>query len=232
VLTVEPVAVPPSLDNSRKAVRQRLAELENAAMRNYHAAEEALRALAEEHKKLEQELAERSHAQREAAILRRELERISNDEARRAELEKKNAKDEARAAMAEEVKRFQEEHQRVLDEMSQLRGSMSEHDGLLDEYMMRLREEQVARAALRTTATSGGPPSITHLHCARYGDAGGPSVHMPAPSNDLRLDCNCSTIVGQVGRPHMMLPTEVVGEAARGDAVSLPHCSPAKNSSR
>src|SRR5262249_28071946 len=40
-LTVDPVAVPPNLDNSRKAVRQRMLELENAAMRNYHSAEEA-----------------------------------------------------------------------------------------------------------------------------------------------------------------------------------------------
>jgi hypothetical protein len=52
VLTVDPVAVPPSLDNSRKATRQRLVELENAAMRNYHSAEEARRALGEEHMRL------------------------------------------------------------------------------------------------------------------------------------------------------------------------------------
>jgi len=149
VLTVDPVAVPPSLDNSRKAIRQRLVELENAAMRNYHSAEEARRALADEHHKLEQELTARAHAQREAAILRRELERMGNDEIRRVEVEKKKARDEARAAVAEEVKRYQEEHQRVLDEMNVLRGSISDHDGLLDEYVTRLRDEQGARALLR-----------------------------------------------------------------------------------
>jgi hypothetical protein len=149
VLTVDPVAVPPSLDNSRKATRQRLVELENAAMRNYHSAEEARRALVDEHNKLEQELAARAHAQREAAILRRELERISSDEARRAEVEKKNAKEEARAAVAKEVKRYQEEQQHLLDEMNLLRNSKNDDDGLLEEYVSRLREEQGARALLR-----------------------------------------------------------------------------------
>jgi chromosome segregation ATPase len=149
VLTVDPVAVPPSLDNSRKASRQRMVELENVAMRNYHSAEEARRALFEEHQKLEQELSARAVVQRDAANLRRELDRLTNDDARRAEHERKQAQQEARAAVAEEAKRHQDEHQRVLNEMAALQSAMSEHDSLIDEYVIRLRDEATARAAMR-----------------------------------------------------------------------------------
>ena len=80
VLSVDPIAVPPTVETGRQAVRQRLAELENAARRNYRSAEEARRVLADEHQRLEQELTARTHAQHEAAALRRELERLSTDE--------------------------------------------------------------------------------------------------------------------------------------------------------
>ena len=149
VLTVDPVVVPPTIETGRRAIRQRLAELESAAVRNYRSAEEARRVLVDEHHRLEQELNARTHAQHEAAALRRELERLSEEETRRAAQERTRAEREARAQVADELKRFQEEHERVVQELNALRGSLSEHDGLLDEYVTRLREEQGARAALR-----------------------------------------------------------------------------------
>lgn len=149
VLTVDPVAVPPTADTSRRAVRQRLADLEDAAVRNYRSAEEARRVLADEHQRLQEELAARTHAQHEAAALRREVDRLTTEEAKRSAQERTRAERAARAQIADELKRFQEEHERVVHEMTVLRSSLSEHDGLLDEYVTRLREEQGARAMLR-----------------------------------------------------------------------------------
>ncbi len=149
VLTVDPVAVPPTVDTSRRAVRQRLADLENAAVRNYRSAEEARRVLADEHQRLQEELAARTHAQHEAAALRREVDRLTTEEAKRSAQERTRAERAARAQIADELKRFQEEHERVVHEMTVLRSSLSEHDGLLDEYVTRLREEQGPRAMLR-----------------------------------------------------------------------------------
>ena len=149
VLSVDPVAIPPTIETGRRAVRQRLAVLENAAVRNYRSAEEARRVLLDEHQRLEQELTARTHAQQEAAALRRELERLNSEEGRRSAHELAKAERTARAAIAGEIKHFQDEHERVVQEMAALRSSLSEHDGLLDEYIGRLRDEQVARAELR-----------------------------------------------------------------------------------
>ena len=149
VLTVDPVAVPPTSDSSRRVVRQRLAELERAARRNFRSAEEARNVLAAEHERLQQESTARTQAQQEAAALRREVERLSTKEANRAAQERRRAERAARSQIADELKRFQDEHERVVEEMTALRSSLSEHDGLLDEYVSRLRDEQMARAELR-----------------------------------------------------------------------------------
>jgi golgin subfamily B member 1 len=149
VLTVDPVVVPPTSDSSRRAVRQRLAELERAARRNFRSAEEARTVLAAEHQRLQQESTARTQAQHEAAALRREVERLSTKEANRAAQERRQAERAARSQIADELKRFQAEHERVVEEMTALRSSLSEHDGLLDDYVSRLRDEQMARAELR-----------------------------------------------------------------------------------
>lgn len=149
VLTVDPVAVPPTSDSSRRAVRQRLAELERAARRNFLSAEEARNVLAAEHERLQQESTARTQAQQEAAALRREVERLSTKEANRAAQERRGAERAARSQIADELKQFQDEHERAVEEMTALRSSLSEHDGLLDEYVSRLRDEQMARAELR-----------------------------------------------------------------------------------
>ncbi len=149
VLTVDPVAVPPTIESGRRAVRQRLADLESAARRNFRSAEEARRVLADEHERLQQEATARTQAQQEAAALRREVERLSTNEARRAAQERTRAERVARSQLSDELKQFQKEHERALQEMTELRSLLSEHDGLLDEYVTRLREEQRARAELR-----------------------------------------------------------------------------------
>ena len=96
VLTIEPVAVPPTGEIGRRAARQRLAALEDAARRNLRAAEEARRVLADEHRRLQEESSARLAAQDEAAALRRELERLRESEQGRADQLKTYA---ARAAL-------------------------------------------------------------------------------------------------------------------------------------
>ena len=149
VLTVDPVAVPPAVESGRRAVRQRLVELEQAARRNFLSAEEARRVLANEHQRLQAEATARTHAEHEAAALRREIERVSTKEAQHSSQERARAERAARTEIAGELERFQEEHERVIHEVAELRDSLSEHDGLLEEYVTRLRDEQSARAALR-----------------------------------------------------------------------------------
>ena len=142
VLTIEPVAVPPTGEIGRRAARQRLAALEDAERRNLRSAEEARRVLADEHRRLHEESCARLLAEDEAAALRRELDRLRETEQGRADQVKTYA---ARAARAE----IAAEHDRVVDELNRLQGSLQDHDGLLEEYAQRLREEQEARAALR-----------------------------------------------------------------------------------
>jgi chromosome segregation ATPase len=149
VLTVEPVAVPPMGDVGRREARQRLLELEDVARRNLRSAEEARRALLEEHRRLEEENSARAEVEREAAALRRELERLRETEEQRDARAKTRAAREARAEMADEVQRIQEQHESVVLELDRLRGTLGEHDGLLEEYNARLREEQQARSALQ-----------------------------------------------------------------------------------
>jgi hypothetical protein len=142
VLTIEPVAVPPAGELGRRAARQRLAALEEAARRNLRAAEEARRVLADEHRRLEEESCARLVAQDEAAALRRELGRLRESEQSRADQLKTYAARAARAEMAVE-------HDRVVEELYRLQGSIRDHDGLLEDYAQWLREEQETRAALR-----------------------------------------------------------------------------------
>jgi chromosome segregation ATPase len=149
VLTVDPVAVPALAEVGRKAQRQRLSDLEQAARHNLRSAEEARQVLREEHERLNAEATARTKAQQEAASLRRELDRLRDTETRRAAKEKTRAEQAARAEIANELKRFQDEHDRVVREFNQLRGNLTDHDTLLDEYNARLREEQQARAAMR-----------------------------------------------------------------------------------
>jgi hypothetical protein len=142
VLMIDPVAVPPAGEIGRRAARQRLAALEDAARRNLRSAEEARRVLAAEHERLREEASARLAAQDEVAALQRELERLRESETRRADQLKTYA---ARAARAE----ISAEHEQVVEELERLQGCLRDHDGLLEDYAQRLREEQEARVALR-----------------------------------------------------------------------------------
>lgn len=141
-LSIEPVAVPTTGEVGRRAARQRLAELEDAARRNLRSAEEARRVLLEEHQRLQEASSARATAQHEANALRRELERLRESENKREAQAKSRARRAAREEVAEEIKRFQEEHDKVVR-------ALDDHDGLLGEYAQRLREEQQARGAMR-----------------------------------------------------------------------------------
>jgi chromosome segregation ATPase len=149
-LTIAPVPVPlVSGSGGRRDVKQRLAELEEVARRNLYAAEEARRVLFEQHERLEQEASARSDAEREAAALRRELDRLRENDERRTAQMRFAATREVRAEVAEEVARAQAEHARVISELNRLRGTLDDHDNLLEEYSQRLREEQMAVTSLR-----------------------------------------------------------------------------------
>jgi len=141
-LRIDPVPVPPAGDVNRRAVRQRLAELEEIAYRNLRSAEEAREALALEHSRFQHEASARAHAQEETEALRRDLDRLRTTEAERSEQIRARAIETARAEYADE-------HERVVEELERVRGALSDHDGLLGEYVDRLREEQQSRAVMR-----------------------------------------------------------------------------------
>ena len=68
VLSVDPVAVPPTVETGRRAINASGSRSSRTwPRRNYRSAEEARRVLADEHQRLEQELNARTHAQHEAA---------------------------------------------------------------------------------------------------------------------------------------------------------------------
>jgi len=149
VLSVEPVPVDAAPIGGRRGARKRLAEVEALARRNLRAAEEARRFMDEERQLLEEEASARSEAERRAAVLRRELERLRSTEEQRAAQARFAATHQARSELATEIDRVHEEHARVVDELDRLRGTLFDHDSLLDEYSRRLREEQEAQAIAR-----------------------------------------------------------------------------------
>jgi len=149
VLSVEPVPVDAAPIAGRRGARKRLAEVEALARRNLRAAEEARRFVDEERQLLEEEASARTDAERTAAALRRELERLRSTEDQRAAQARFAATHEARSELATEIDRVHEEHARVVDELDRLRGTLFDHDSLLDEYSRRLREEQEAQARAR-----------------------------------------------------------------------------------
>jgi len=149
VLSVEPVPVDAAPIGGRRGARKRLAEVEALARRNLRAAEEARRFMDEERQLLEEEASARSDAERSAAGLRRELERLRSTEEQRAAQARFAATHQARSELATEIDRVHEEHARVVDELDRLRGTLFDHDSLLDEYSKRLRDEQEAQAIAR-----------------------------------------------------------------------------------
>ncbi len=81
VLTIDPVAVPPGNDQSRRGTRGRAAELEQIASRNLQAAEEARNALREQQARLERETAARVQAEVRIDALARNLAQLQQQAA-------------------------------------------------------------------------------------------------------------------------------------------------------
>ena len=150
VLQLAPVAVEAATPASRKNVKQRMAELEEIAWRNLRAAEEARQVVFAEYARLEREATARSDAETEAAGLRRELEKLRENDERRAAQARFAVTREVRAEVAEEIQKAQAEHNKVVEELNRLRGTLDDHDSLLTEYSERLREEQLAVASMRS----------------------------------------------------------------------------------
>jgi chromosome segregation ATPase len=153
VLTVEPVPVDAAPIAGRRGVRKRLEEVEALARRNLRAAEEARRVAFQERELLEEEASARTKAERTAAALRQEIERLRATEEQRAAQARFTATHDARAELATEMERVHGEHARVVEELDRMRGTLFDHDSLLDEYSRRLREEQEAQALARGEQT-------------------------------------------------------------------------------
>ena len=142
VLEVAPVDIPAPTDSSRRAGRQHIAELERVARHNLRAALEARRVLAEHHERLELEVTTRAQAEWVNAGLKRDVERLRDEDGQRAAHIRADAIRDARAKVAEEL-------EEAALELHRLEGILGEHDALVHEYSSRLREEQNASLGLR-----------------------------------------------------------------------------------
>lgn len=150
VLTLHPVPVDAApVGSSRRAALKRLAEVEALARTNLRAAEEAQRVVQQERELLEEEASARTRAERTAASLRTELERLRSTEEQRAAQAQFAATHQARSELAGEMERVHNEHAHVVDELDRMRGTLLDHDSLLDEYSHRLHDEQEAQASAR-----------------------------------------------------------------------------------
>ncbi|HTK15291.1 MAG TPA: hypothetical protein VL769_02775 [Acidimicrobiia bacterium] len=150
VLTLHPVPVDAApVGAGRRGAMKRLAEVEALARTNLRAAEEARRVMEAERALLEEEANARTKAERTAAALRSEIERLRSTEEQRAAQARFAAAHQARTELASEMERVHDEHSRVVDELDRMRGTLFDHDSLLDEYSQRLHEEQEAQAKAR-----------------------------------------------------------------------------------
>ena len=150
VLTIQPVPVDAApVGAGRRGALKRLAEVEALARNNLRAAEEAQRVMQVERQLLEEEASARTKAERTASALRRELERLRSTEEQRAAQARFAANHQARTELATEMERVHDEHSRVVDELDRMRGTLLDHDSLLDEYSLRLHDEQEAQARAR-----------------------------------------------------------------------------------
>ncbi|HET9730015.1 MAG TPA: hypothetical protein VFR41_11370 [Acidimicrobiia bacterium] len=151
--------VPPMGEVGRREARQRLVELEDAARRNYAAAEEARDALAREHARLNLETEARNEIQREALLLRHEL-----DKARAQKVEEVTPWQQQQRARAgsevlrDELAQLREQHARAVAELELLRAAAGSSEAaatapmpneMLAEYADRLRVAQEERASIQ-----------------------------------------------------------------------------------
>ena len=150
IVTIEPRPVEPA--RGRTNARQRAADLENVAMHNLRAAEEARKVAEQERQRLEAEASIRVRMEREAAGLRRELDRLQENEQLRVAQARYGAEREARTEVRAEVDALAAENERVQQEMERLRSALDDDRTLMQELTDRLREEQQSKAKLRIEA--------------------------------------------------------------------------------
>ena len=141
-LNVNPVDIPSHVDTKGRAGRQYAIELERIARHNLRSAMEARQVLSEHHDRLE--VAVTAHAQAEwvNAGLKREIERLRDEDGQRAAHIRADALRDARAKVSREL-------EDAALELNRLECILGEHDSLVHEYSSRLREEQNASLALR-----------------------------------------------------------------------------------
>jgi chromosome segregation ATPase len=142
VLTIDPIAIPPANDQSRRGTRGRTAELEQVAARNLQAAEEARKVLREQQTRLERETAARVQAEVRIETLARDLAQLKQQDAQQQAQAKARALQAARESVAGELSD-------MATELDRLRDALGDHDGLLKEYRDRLRVEQEHRLSVQ-----------------------------------------------------------------------------------
>jgi dTMP kinase len=147
-LTIEPVRLDPAPGRGRR----RLADVEGAAMHNFRAAEEARRVAEIDRERLVAEASIRVRIEREAAGLRRELERLKENERLRVAQAKYGAERSARNEVRAEVEALEAEQGRKHEEMERLRTALDDDRTLMQELTDRLREEQQNKVKLRAEA--------------------------------------------------------------------------------
>jgi chromosome segregation ATPase len=165
VLTIDPVAIPPVNDQSRRGTRGRAEKLEQVAARNLQAAEEARKALREQQARLERETAARVQAEVRIDALARNLAQLQQQAAQHQAQAKAHALQAARESVSGELAE-------MAHELDRLRDALGDHDGLLKEYRDRLRVEQEHRQSVqaelervktaRPWACADGEPASDH----------------------------------------------------------------------
>jgi hypothetical protein len=141
VFTIDPLAV-----DEPGTGRRRRGELEELARWNGRAAEEARRIALEQRRYLLDTASARSRAEREAAALRREVQRLSDADDTRIARARYRAEREARDQVAEELRGVEGERARI-DEIGRLESSLADQQKRIAELDDCVRTEQRARVA-------------------------------------------------------------------------------------
>ncbi|MGH8976531.1 MAG: hypothetical protein ACRDV7_00545 [Acidimicrobiia bacterium] len=149
VLCIDPVSLD-AIPTNRG--RHRIEDVEEAVARNLRSAEEARKALREEHTRLEHEASVRRKIEREVASLRREIERMLESENLRVAQARYAAEREARDEVLADLDQIKDEHARALQEVERLRRALDGDRALMSEYSDRLREEQQAKMQVQAEA--------------------------------------------------------------------------------
>ena len=142
MLQAEPATIPPCGGTSRRAGKDRIAQLEQVARRNLVAAEEARRVVFEQHQRLQEEAATRAEAMRQVAALTRDVARMRDEDDQRIGQMRARLMREARAAVGRELAE-------TAAELDRLHDALGNQDALRQESRDRLHTELETSARLR-----------------------------------------------------------------------------------